>query len=350
MVRRLLTLEDAKYAIYGGCILGGGGGGWIDEGSKMVEQAFEYGQPELITIDELSENDYVACVSLVGAPSAKDMYVDANQFIDTVKQMQKAMGERELRALMTNENGAATTINGWLQAAAVGLPIIDAPCNGRAHPTGSMGSMNLSEVEGYESLQAFAGGKGEKQIAGFVSGTLSTASDLVRNASVLAGGMVGVCRNPVTVEYIKEHAAVGGISQAIELGKVFFSVPEGPERIEAVASHLKGRIIHSGMVSEFELKEQGGFDVGFVRVDDLELTFWNEYMTAEIQGERKGTFPDLIMTFNAETGMPIVSAEMKKGLNVAVISIPKENLILSSTMYNEKLLKGIEPIIEKKII
>ncbi|GGA91353.1 DUF917 domain-containing protein [Ornithinibacillus halotolerans] len=349
MTRRLLTLEDAKHAVYGGCILGGGGGGWIKDGLEKAEQAFTLGTPELITVDDLSPEDYVACVSLVGAPSAKEIYVDADQLVDTVKRMQKELSH-PLKALMTNENGAATTINGWLQAAAVGLPVIDAPSNGRAHPTGSMGSMNLSEVEGYESLQTYAGGKGEKRVAGSVIGNLDISSNTVRNVSVLAGGMVAVCRNPVNVNYIKEHAAVGGITQAIELGEVFFSVPEGPDRIEAVASHLKGRVIHSGKVSEFELKEQGGFDVGIVRVDDLELTFWNEYMTAEIQGVRKGTFPDLLMTFDVDTGMPIVSAEMREGVNIAVISVPKENLLLSSTMFNEKLLKNIEPIIQKEII
>jgi hypothetical protein len=349
MAKKELTKTDAVHAVYGGCILGGGGGGWIEDGLEKAEQAFDFGTPELVTIDELADEDYVACVSLVGAPSAKEMYVDTKQLIETVERMKKEL-DYPLKALMTNENGAATTINGWLQAAAVGLPVIDAPSNGRAHPTGSMGALNLSEVEGYKSIQTYAGGKAEKGVEGTVTGSLDISSTVVRNISVLAGGMVGVCRNPVQVNYIKEHAAVGGISQAIELGKAFLSVPEGPERIEAVASHLKGRIIHSGKVSKFELKEQGGFDVGLVLVDDLELTFWNEYMTAEIEGVRKGTFPDLIMTFDAKTGMPIVSAEMKEGLDIAVISVPKENLLLSSTMFNKKLLKGIEPIIQKGII
>lgn len=162
--------------------------------------------------------------------------------------------------------------------------------------------------------------------------------------------MVAVCRNPVQVGYIKEHAAVGGITQAIELGEIFFSAPEGPDRIEAVASHLKGRVIHSGTVSEFKMETVGGFDVGIVRIDDLELTFWNEYMTAEMNGERKGTFPDLLMTFDVETGMPLVSAEIKEGIKIAVISVPKENLKLSSTMSNEKLLRAIEPIVKRSIV
>lgn len=349
MTERILTLEDAKKAVYGGCILGGGGGGWIEKGIENSKLAFSIGNPKLASVAELQAEDYVACVSLVGAPSAKEAYVESQQLIDTVERMQKEFN-KPIKALMTNENGAETTVNGWLQSAATGLPVLDAPSNGRAHPTGSMGSMNLSEVDSYHSIQTFAGGYGRKKVEGSISATLDLSSDAVRFASVQAGGMVGVCRNPVNVDYVKKNAAVGGITQAIELGDVFFSTPEGPERIEAVASYLKGRVIHSGKVNHFELKETGGFDVGFVRIDDLELSFWNEYMTAEVHGQRKGTFPDLIMTFNAETGAPLVSAEIQEGLKIAVISVPKENLKLSTTMSNKKLLKAIEPIIQKKII
>ncbi|MBD7985274.1 DUF917 family protein [Sporosarcina sp. Sa2YVA2] len=349
MTIRKLTKDDAIHGVYGGCILGGGGGGWISDGLEKTEQAFMIGSPQLMTVDELEDQDYVACVSLVGAPSARDVYVSSKQLVSTVERVQQEFKE-PIKALMTNENGAATTINGWLQAAATGLPFLDAPCNGRAHPTGSMGALNLSEVEGYVSVQAFAGGEGSRQVEGVITSTLDISSNVVRSVSVEAGGMVGVCRNPVSIGYIKEHAAVGGITQAIELGEVFFSVPEGPERIEAVASHLKGRVIHSGTITVFELKAVKGFDVGFVKVDDLEMTFWNEYMTVEMNGERKGTFPDLIMTFNAETGMPVVSAELKEEMRIAVISVPKEYLKLSSTMSNEKLLRVIEPIVNKTII
>src|SRR5699024_9963865 len=148
MSKKLLTKEAAKNAVYGGCILGGGGGGWIKEGLENAKQAFSVGSPTLISVDELNNEDHVACVSLVGAPSAKEQYIDSQQLIGTVNRMKREY-EQPIKALMTNENGAATTINGWLQSAATGLPFLDAPCNGRAHPTGPMGSLNLSEVNDY---------------------------------------------------------------------------------------------------------------------------------------------------------------------------------------------------------
>ncbi len=44
--------------------------------------------------------------------------------------------------------------------------------------------------------------------------------------------------------------------------------------------------------------------MGKVTIDGFEMTFWNEYMTLEKDGERYATFPDLIMTLDAKTARP----------------------------------------------
>lgn len=349
MTKRELTKKDAKNAVYGGCILGGGGGGWIDDGLEKLEEIFKIGNPILLSADDLHDEDYVVSVALVGAPSAKNIYVNTEQMVGTITRIQKEFNE-PIRAIMTNENGASTTINGWLQAAATGLPFLDAPCNGRAHPTGSMGSLNLSEEKEYKSIQAYAGGKREREVEGFISSSLDKSSNVVRSVSIEAGGMISVCRNPINIKYVKDNAALGGISQAIKLGSIFLSEEEGLSRIEAVCSFLNGNIITSGLVRNFNLEQTGGFDVGIVTINDFELTIWNEYMTAEKNGKRIGTFPDLIMTFDAKTGMPIVSAEIEKDQEITVILVPKSELLLSTTMSNQKLLQAIEPIINKDII
>lgn len=348
MGKRTMTMELMEQAVYGGAILGGGGGGWIHDGLQKGKLALELGEVNLISVDDLRDEDYAACVALVGAPAAKNLYVDGKQLFSTVEMLQHSF-HSPIKALMTNENGAATTVNGWLQAALTGLPFLDAPCNGRAHPTASMGSLNLSELDGYVSYQAAAGGKGERAISGTVTGKLDYTSNVIRYMSVQAGGMVGVARNPVQIRYVKEHAAVGGISQAIELGKVFLNEKDPSNKIEAVAAHLQGRVIKVGEVKDFNIVTEDGFDVGQLCVDGLEMTFWNEYITAEQNGERQGTFPDLIMTFDAETGMPVVSAEIENGRKIAVISVPKDHLLLSTTMSNPKLLQSVEKVTNKSI-
>jgi uncharacterized protein len=344
-----LDKKIVEYAVYGGAILGGGGGGWIEDGLQIGRLALDVGQPKLLTVDELSDEDLLVTASMVGAPAAKDKFVKPFHYSRALEILSQKIG-KPIQGIITNENGAGTTVNGWFQSAVTGIPVIDIPCNGRAHPTGSMGSMNLSEQENYVSHQAAVGGKGSNYMELSVSGSLDKASTLIRKASIEAGGLVAVARNPVTVAYAKAHGAAGAIQQAIEVGKALLS-HVGEAAIDAVVTKLGGRVVTEGTVTDFTLQTTGGFDVGTVTINDAyELTFWNEYMTIETNGERFGTFPDLIMTLDARTAEPIVSAAIQKGQQIAVISVPKENLILSSTMRNEKLLKPVEDIINRSIL
>lgn len=345
-----LSYDDARAAVYGGCILGGGGGGHIADGLATIEEIYSTGlQPTLVNPDELDDDDLVACVALVGAPSAPDAYFSGADSVHAARSLSASL-EGGLAAIMTNENGGGTTVNGWIQAATLGLPVIDAPANGRAHPTASMGSMNLHEKDDYISVQAFAGGQGSDHMEAVLRGNLDDVSSVVRYSSVRAGGVVTVCRNPVPVSYIKDNAACGAISQAIELGTVYLQAGEGLERIKAVAEHLGGEIIASGPVENYQLKMEGGFDVGLLDVAGVSLTFWNEYMTATKAGERIATFPDLVMTFDNATGEPVVTAKLTEGMDVSVLYLPASSLILGSTMTNKKLLATTEPIIGQTIV
>ena len=117
-----------------------------------------------------------------------------------------------------------------------------------------------------------------------------------------------------------------------------------------MADFLKGEIVVEGVISDFELVTKGGFDVGKVIVEGIEMTFWNEYMTLEKHNERLYTFPDLIMSFDKESGMPLTTAEISKGKDIVVIGIKKDNIKLGAGMYDSELLKEIEPIIDKDIL
>ncbi|WP_079908547.1 DUF917 family protein [Paenibacillus sp. 32352] len=344
-----LDEQMVEYAVYGGAVLGGGGGGWIDDGLQIGRLALEIGQPKLYSIDEFHDDDLFVTVSMVGAPAAKDQFVKPIHYGKALDILTQKIG-KTVHALHTNENGAGTTVNGWFQSAITGIPLVDFACNGRAHPTGAMGSMNLSEVEGYLSHQAGVGGKEDNYVEISISGSLDKAASLIRKASIEAGGLVAVARNPVTRAYALANGAPGAITQAIEVGEALLA-HKGEAAIDSVVAKLGGQVIVTGTVTEFQLETAGGFDVGTVRIDSShEMTFWNEYMTLEKDGERLATFPDLIMTLDARTAKPIVTAAIQKGQQLAVITVPKSKLLLSTTMSNEKLMKPVEDIIHKSIL
>jgi uncharacterized protein len=344
-----LDEQIVEFAVYGGAILGGGGGGKIEDGLQIGRLALEVGQPVLKTAEEMADEDLLVTVSLVGAPAAKGQYVKPVHYVKAMELLASKL-DRPIQGIITNENGAGTTVNGWFQSAMTGLPVVDLPCNGRAHPTGTMGSLNLTEMPTYISHQAAIGGKGDKYVEMLITGSLDITAKAVRQLSIDAGGLVAVARNPITVGYAKKNGAKGAISQAITVGKALLS-NKGESAIEAVVSELGGSIVTEGTVTACTLETIGGFDVGKITIEDCyDMTFWNEYMTIEKNGVRFGTFPDLIMTLDTKTARPIVTAEMAKGQQVAVITVPKEKLRLSSTMSNQKLIQPIEKIINKKIL
>lgn len=348
-----LNEELLKYAVYGGAILGGGGGGAIKGGLIAGKTAVEYSTPELVDIEEIADEMLIVTASAVGAPAAPDQFVTPKDYVRTIEILERNTGLK-VGGIITNENGGTATANGWIQAAVLGVPLIDAPCNGRAHPTGTMGSMGLNNVENYVAYQACVGGNPAlgNYLEAFFEGNLDNTGKLVRQASIAAGGLVAVARNPIDAAYVKKNGALKGVTHAIETGRALF---KGLERspqdaISSVVEFLKGSIVTEGKIETLELVTAGGFDVGKVHIKDYELTFWNEYMTLEKGTERLATFPDLIMTFDKETGLPVTSAEIKQGQNVVVISTHRENLKLGSGMRDRKLMAEVEPIIGKEIL
>lgn len=351
--QRKLDLQTMEYAITGGTILGGGGGGAAQLGRRFAEIAVAYSDLYLWDIDDISETDTVLTVSMVGAPSAPDQYISPEQMIRTVE-LVKQNSEVNIGGIITNENGGFATINGWLQSAMLGIPLLDAPCNGRAHPTGVMGSMNLHKIPEYRTIQGAVGGNSELHydLECMLKGSIDTTSNLVRSASVEAGGVVGVARNPVTAAYAKEHAAIGGISHAIEVGEVFHKgmATSVDYAIHSVMEFLNGEVVAKDIVSEYTIATEGGYDIGSCRVGDIELVFWNEYMTLDKNGERIATFPELIMTFDAKTGDPLPTSDIKQGMEVYVVYTGMENLKLSSTMFEADLIAQVEEIIGREML
>jgi DUF917 family protein len=339
-MKRKLTELDVQAAIRGGAILGGGGGGLIDAGERAARLALEIGPPELWSVDEFDDEACTATMALVGAPAAPNPYVRPAHLLRSLDLLRAELPPgRDLVALHSNENGAETTVNGWIHAALSGLPVIDLACNGRAHPSSVMGALGLHTEESYQSIQAWAGGAPEVYNEGVVRGRIEKTSALVRRASVESGGLVAVARNPVSIGYARRHGAPGAISHAIEVGRAHIE-----RGLQGAVEVLGARIVAEGTVTRYDCRQQEGLDVGLVQLDDVAgttLRFINEYMLAVQTGQRIAKFPELIMTFD-EAGLPIVSAKVRTGMRIAVLVAPIARLLLSRTMHMPELYEPLE--------
>jgi DUF917 family protein len=347
-----VTAEWVEHVAVGGAVLGGGGGGSFKEGMELGKLAVEYGSPTIIPVSALDSSDIILTVSGVGAPAATESHVRPSDYVQAVKLVVDRLEGHgtSVGALMTNEMGGFAAVNGLLQSAVTGLPLVDAACNGRAHPTGPMGSIGLPADE--TVLQAGVGGRPDTEHRHEVvlEAFLGSAASIIRGVAEAAGGLVAVTRNPVTASYAADHAALAVYEQAEAVGRAVRTATDGSAAVEEVLSVLAGDVAVTGTVESWDLETTGGFDVGTAVVNGHELTFWNEYMTLERKGERLATFPDLITTLDADTGEPVSTAELVEGQSVAVVVAPASSLELGAGMRDPALFEPVEEAIDNSVI
>jgi uncharacterized protein len=352
-MRRILGARDVEAAVKGGAVFAAGGGGWADHGRMLGTAAVSAGQPELVSMDEVPDDAWIATAAAIGAPGGTtDWQMLGVDYVKAVQLLQEALGE-PLYGLMIGQNGKSSTVNGWLPGALLGTKVVDAVGDIRAHPTGDMGSIGLASSP-QPMLQTAAGGNraANAYMELVIRGATAKVSPVLRTAADMAGGFIASCRNPVRASYVRQHAALGGISIALALGEAILAAEPAGGRavIEAICRSTRGKIIGSGtVVSKSVVYTSNAFDVGEIVLgqgsESLVLHVMNEYMAIEdALGERLSTYPDVITTLD-DSGTPVSVGELRPGMHLHVLRITKDVIPLSSSVTDP----SVYPIVEQTL-
>ncbi|MFK4771899.1 DUF917 domain-containing protein [Rhizobium sp. ZW T2_16] len=350
---RILTEKDVEAAVRGGSVYAAGGGGWSDHGRMLGYAAVSIGKPELISIDELDDNDWVATAAAIGAPASTTAWeMQGIDYVKAVQLLQDALGEK-VSALMIGQNGKSSTLNGWLPSAILGTKVLDAVGDVRAHPTGDMGSIGMANSPEQMIQTAVGGNRTENRyIELVVRGATAKVSPVLRTASDMSGGFIASCRNPLRASYVRQNAALGGISLALTLGEAIIEADRkgGHAIIDAIVKTTGGTIIGEGEVTaKSVVYTKEAFDVGTITVGRgdkaVTLHVMNEYMAVDgAGGQRLATFPDIISTLSPE-GEPMSVGQLEVGMSVFLLHVPKTIIPLSSSVKDP----SVYPIVEKAL-
>ena len=348
----MLKAADVEFAVKGGSVLACGGGGWPEHGRELGHLAVTIGRPELVTMDEVDDNAWIATAAAIGAPGGlTDWQMLGMDYVTAARLLQEALGA-PLYGLMIGQNGMSSTVNAWLPAAVLGLKVIDAVGDVRAHPTGDMGSIGLAGRP-EPTIQTVAGGNRARNayIEATFRGATGKISPVLRAASDASGGFIASCRNPIAASYVRQHAALGGISIALELGMAITDAePRGAQAVlDAICARLSGQIILSGKVLEKNLEyTSSAFDVGRIRLDcgrqQAVLHVMNEYMAVECSGDRLATYPDVITTLTTDAA-PLSAGRIEVGMELHVLRVAKQYLPMSSSITDP----SVYPIVDKTL-
>ncbi|OWO96936.1 hypothetical protein B5E41_01200 [Rhizobium esperanzae] len=350
---RILVEKDVEAAVKGGSVYAAGGGGWADHGRMLGLAAVTIGKPELVSVDELKDDDWIATAAAIGAPASTTPWeMQGVDYVKAVQLLQEALGER-LSGLIIGQNGKSSTLNGWLPSAILGTKVVDAVGDIRAHPTGDMGSIGMAASPEPMIQTAVGGNRAENRyIELVVKGATAKISPVLRAAADQSGGFIASCRNPLRASYVRSHAALGGISMALALGEAIIAAEKrgGPAVIDAICKTTGGHILAEGVISRKNVVyTREAFDIGTITVGSgnksVTLHVMNEYMAVDdAGGGRLATFPAVITTLSPE-GEPLSVGQLQEGMQIFILHVPMDIIPLSASVLDPT----VYPVVEKAI-
>lgn len=339
----MLTPADIEPAIVGGMLLsaGGSGKGRVAKDRLFGEAAFAHGPIQLAPIGSVESQAGILIATAVGAPGGARHLANPDYSVRAARQLLAAAGTDAQGVIPGHVPG----IYAWLVAAALGVPLLDAACNGRGHPTVKMGSLGLSSQP---QVRLFQSGVGDN-VSLTVHGNAVLTSHLMRAAAVQNGGLIMACRGPLKASLIRSAGALGAISYQLGLGRAVIDAgATGAAKVEAALRFTKGRVLAEGQVVANTVAYSEGFDVGTVTLrgtaggSDVVLGVCNEFMMAQAQGQRIATFPDLIAAMDPRTGEVLAISELPEGTPVTIIAVSKRDLPMGSGILDPAIYPDVE--------
>src|SRR4051794_23669521 len=185
-----LSQGDVERAIIGGMLLSAGGSGKarVEKDRTFGELACRGRPVSLISLEELGRDHEIMVASGVGAPGGAKSFVSPDHSRAASEELVRAIGHAP-DAVMP---GHVPGMYAWLAAASLSVPLLDAACNGRGHPTVKMGSLGLSSRP---DVRLFQSGVGDN-VSVTVNGNALVTSALMRAAAVQNGGVMNGRRRP----------------------------------------------------------------------------------------------------------------------------------------------------------
>jgi DUF917 family protein len=343
---RELSFEDARAASLGGLVFGAGGGG-LERGLEAARAVFQVGTPVLVSLDELEGDDQVMIMTGVGAPGTQRRLTWPRDGLRALELACEAWeGHGAIVGTMTAHPGAFMAGTWLANALDPHLAVVDCNANGRGHPTVAMGGMGLASRTDISVVQAAVGGAedhhGHVEIV--ARGPIGIVSSVLHHASAEAGGSLLASRGPFPVDFLREYGAVGAVSACLRLGEAMIAAEGsgGAAIVTAIRDALGGRELG-----------RGNWDVGTLEIDSgsrLVIHVCNEYMAAEIDGERVATYPDLIVTLAESDGMPTPAAHREAGERIVVLAVPRDRIPLGAGVREASVYRDPERLLGIELV
>ena len=327
-MRRRLSERDIKAIAEGSAILGTGGGGDPYLGSVYAVRAVrEFGEPELVSIDELPDDTLAVAAVMIGSPVPMMEKLSLGDEVERAFEGLQSVLGRPINAMLTSEIGGVNTVISIAIAAERGLPVVDADAMGRAFPEVQLVTQTIYGLR--VCPLSMADEHGNVVIINAVDNFW--AERLARPTVIEFGAISPSLGFPMTKADIDLASIPGSVSMARDIGEaLLFGDPREGGVLQAVLDRTGGVEVFRGKVSSVDRHVTGGWAIGDVFIegsdafagDTMRVTFQNENLMAYLGDEPVVCVPDLITIVEQDTCRAITTERLRFGSRVSVLAMP----------------------------
>jgi DUF917 family protein len=327
-MRRMIGVEQVEDIALGAAVLGTGGGGDPYIGKLMAAEAIrEFGPVELVTIDEVGDDEMSVCIAMMGAPTVMvEKIPGGDECTQAFRAIESFLGKTVNYVYSIEAGGINSTIPITL-AARLRLPMIDLDGMGRAFPEIQMVTHNLFGITATPFTMADEKGN---------SAVLATIDNhwmetFARSITVNMGATAHIACYAASGKQQREAAVYGTMSLAEQIGRAIREARAGHANVVDSIQKVTGgfRIFH-GKIVDVRRRTVAGFARGETILEGMgedsgskmSIQFQNENLVAARDGQIVVSVPDLITMVEEETGEPITTEQLRYGFRVVALGIP----------------------------
>ncbi|MBN1329202.1 MAG: DUF917 domain-containing protein [Candidatus Heimdallarchaeota archaeon] len=333
---QLKTQLDFDDLILGAKILGCGGGGEESLARSLVKFILDNSLSiSIINPNDLPHDALLCVTGMVGgrrSPTAL-AHIANLSVIDpwpmfTATSLLESHLNSKIHALVSTEIGAGNFLISILVSARLGINVLDGDLCGRAKPEISISTSNILDIP--ITPLALVSSVGDKLILHSAQ-TDQRAESIVRNLAVLSGGSVSVARCPAYWSDYCKAVIPNTLSLAKNLGLAVRTAQESNTNpIKTILTTINGQILFSGVVQSFTARDEGGFVIGNLILENnhnqvFKIWFKNEYLVTWLNNQPFVTAPDLICVVDTYTGEGLTPWSDDFSINRSVVVIGKKN-------------------------
>ena len=326
-----ITAEQMHDIAIGGAVMGTGGGGDPYVGKLMAIQSILKHEPvQLIDVDELNDDDLVACAAMMGAPTVMlEKFPRGDEIVTAYTKLGEFMG-KPIAAVMCAECGGLNSTTPFIVAADMGLPLVDGDGMGRAYPELQMVSFTMHGVSA--TPMVMSDDKGNSVLLDTVDNKWTER--LARTATVDMGGSALIALYPMNGATAKKSLIRGTISLCKNIGETLRKAQQDNRNpVEALRTLLGAFELFEAKVTDVERRTEGGFARGTATLEGVDrysahtfqIEFQNEFLIARKGEEVIISTPDLITLLDIDTGEPVTTESLRFGLRVVSLGIPSDD-------------------------